>query len=77
MKTAFQLINYILVPILFIIFAIDIFRYDYETTSTKSIITWIKYITFTCFIVLFILSFCFVYYLLNKLHKLEFEKNKR
>lgn len=77
MKRAFQLINFVFVPILFVIFAIDIFRFDYENKKNRNIINWIKYITLTCFIVLFILSFSCVYHLLNKLHRLEFEKNKR
>jgi hypothetical protein len=75
LKTLFQLINYLLIPLFFVMFAIDIFMYDIE--DQYSFLKIIKYAIFVCFTLIFVITFSILYRLLNKLHKLEFEKNSK
>ena len=75
LKTLFQIINYIIIPLFFVTFSIDIFMYDIE--DRYLFLKIIKYAIFICFMLIFVISFSIVYRLLNKLHKLEFEKNSK
>lgn len=75
LKTLFQIINYFITPLFFVTFAIDIFMYD--TVDHYLFLRIIKDAIIACFLLIFIISFSIVYRLLNKLHKLEFEKNSK
>ena len=75
LKTLFQIINYVIIPLFFVTFTVEIFMYDIE--DQYLFLKIIKYAVFACFMLIFVISFSIVYRLLNKLHKLEFEKNSK